>query len=129
MIKKNTIFALISALFMLLFPFFVMKFDNDGLWTIVLLFVVNPIAAILIGFLSGLNVRCCWFQPLLQTVLFLVGAWCFIDGSIAFLIHGIIYLTLGYFVTFITGVVVTNNRKFEAEMKQSSENRLPDKNE
>ena len=132
MIKKNICYALISAFFMLLLPFLVMIFEKDGagtvVWCILLFFVVNPKAVILIGVLSGLNVRYCWFQPLLLAVLYLVGAWLFISSSNAFLKYGIIYLALGYFVTFITGVVVTNNRKFEEEIKQSSDNQLPDKN-
>lgn len=131
MIIKNTCYALVSALFMLLLPFLVMIFVKDGagtvVWCMLLFFVVNPIAAVLMGILSGLNVRRCWFQPLLLAVLYLVGAWCFISSSTAFLKYGIIYLVIGYFVTFITGVVVTNNRKFESEMKQSSEELLPDK--
>lgn len=132
MIKKNICYALISAFFMLLLPFLVMIFEKDGagtvVWCILLFFVVNPIAVIMIGVLSGLNVRYCWFQPLFLAVLYLVGAWLFISSSNAFLKYGIIYLALGYFVTFITGVVVTNNRKIEEEIKQSSENQLPDKN-
>ena len=80
--KKNLIYAAASAIIMLLLPWCAVSFvPNDGgmMVSILLLFAVNPISAVCIGIVSGRNPKSSWFQPLLLSILFAIGAWGFLD--------------------------------------------------
>lgn len=98
---KKTIFPLlISALVALLLPWLavtLVKGDGGMAVCFLLFFAVNPITAVLLGVFSGGCVRMVWFQPLLFTALFLVGAWVFFTiTETAFLLYAAVYLLLGY---------------------------------
>ena len=106
MVKKNILYASISAVIMLLFPLCAVRFVNgDAGMAIcfILFFAVNPIAAVFIGIATGRNMRIHWFQPLLLSVLFILGTWIFFDmGERAFLIYGTAYLVIGYVSALLT---------------------------
>ncbi len=60
-------------------------------------FAINPIAAVAIGVFAGKNIPFTWFQPLLLTLLFLMGSWIFLDmREKDFFYYAIIYLLFGY---------------------------------
>ena len=91
---------------MLLLPWCAVTFvkaEGGMAAVLVLFFAVDPIAAICVGVFAGKNAKAAWFQPLILSVLFLSGAWIFVDGwEPAFLLYATAYLVLGY----LTMVVV-----------------------
>ena len=100
MVKKNSICTLCSAMIMLLLPWCAVTFvkAEGGMAAVLMLFfAVDPIAAICVGVFAGKNAKAAWFQPLILSVLFLSGAWIFVDGwEPAFLLYAAAYLALGY---------------------------------
>ena len=78
--KKNCIFIAVSAVIMLFLPWCAVTFVSDGGFSdcgmaacFLLFYAVNPMASIIIGILSGRNIRSFWFQPVVLSVLFLFG--------------------------------------------------------
>lgn len=95
---------------MLLLPWCAVTFakgDSGMVICFLLFFAVNPMAAICVGLFAGRKLKATWFQPLLLSALFLVGAWVFFDmGEWAFLLYAGIYLFLGYSAAAIAAVLV-----------------------
>ncbi len=61
-----------------------------------LFFAVDPVYAICMGIAAGKELRKLWYQPLLTSLLFLVGTWLLFDpGESAFLQYAFVYLGLG----------------------------------
>lgn len=110
MLKKNSICTLCSAMVMLLLPWCAVTFakgDNGMAICFLLFFAVDPMAAICIGLFAGRKLKAAWFQPLLLSVLFLVGTWVLFDmGEWAFLLYAVIYLLIGYSAAAMTAVLV-----------------------
>ena len=117
MIKKNIICALVSAVLMVAVPVILKivgasDFDAVMAWCMFLFFIVYPAAAVVIGILSGKDIRYCWFQPLLLAVLFTAGTWIAFDpGNPDFLIYSGIYLAIGYISAVITALAVKRKNR------------------
>lgn len=113
MVKKNIICVLVSAFIMLFLPWCAVTFiKGDGGMAVcfLLFFTINPIASIVIGIVSGRNIRTSWFLPVLPAVLFLFGTWIFFDiREPAFILYAVVYLLLGYTAMLVSAFVV--NRK------------------
>lgn len=123
MMKKNIIIALASALLTLLLPFLAVTFKGGGegeTMYLVMFFSLYPMAAILIGIISGQDIKACWFQPLLFSALFVLGTWIFLKmGESAFLNYGVRYLILGYAVALLSAWFTHRRRKAaEKEMQK-----------
>ena len=107
--KRNSICALCSATIMLLLPWCAVAFANGtgGMAICLLLFfAIDPMAAICVGVFAGRKFKAAWFQPLLLSALFLLGAWLFFDmGERAFLLYAAIYLFLGYSAAAIAAIL------------------------
>lgn len=113
MVKKNIICVLVSAFIMLFLPWCAVAFiKGDGGMAVcfLLFFTINPIASIVIGIVSGRNIRTSWFLHVLPAVLFLFGTWIFFDiREPAFIPYAVVYLLLGYTAMLVSAFVV--NRK------------------
>lgn len=90
----------ISVAMMFFLPFLVAEFSPScaGMALCLVLFlIVNPLYSIFLGFVSGKNVIEMWSVPLISSVAFLLGAWCFFDiREMWFLAYAGFYLLLGY---------------------------------
>lgn len=110
--KKNLFCTAISAIVMLLLPWCAVRFvpsDGGMMVSLLLLLIINPIAAVCIGTISGLHPKSLWYQPLLLAALFAGGAGCFLQFSAPdFLLYAAVYLALGYLAF---GVTVLLRRK------------------
>ena len=110
MAKENVISILVSALIMLLFPWCAVTFiKGDGGMAVCFLmfFAINPAASVVIGMISGRNIRASWFLPILSAVLFLLGTWIFFDmGELAFILYAAVYLLLGCVAMLISAFLV-----------------------
>lgn len=90
----------ISVAVMFFLPFLVAEFSpscSGMALCLVLFLIVNPLYSIFLGFLSGKNVGEMWSFPLISSLTFLLGAWCFFDNrEMWFLAYAGFYLLLGY---------------------------------
>ena len=102
--------AAVSFLIAFALPLLAVKvFRSDAGLAVALLlfFAVNPAAAIGIGIFSGRRLRTFWFQPVLFSLLFLLGVWAFFDNKEPlWLRYALIYLLLGCVSMLITALVV-----------------------
>lgn len=96
----------ITLTVMLILPFTVAEFASEcaGIALCMMLFlVINPIYSIILGFISGRNIRILWNLPLISAVAFLAGAWLFFDiHEPWFIAYAAIYLCLGVIAMLIT---------------------------
>ncbi len=110
--KKNCIFIAVSAVIMLFLPWCAVTFVSDGGFSdcgmaacFLLFYAVNPMASIIIGILSGRNIRSFWFQPVVLSILFLFGTWILFNVR-EFIFYGIFYFILGCAAMLITSLIV-----------------------
>ena len=110
MVKKNSIYILVSALIMLFFPWCAVTFvKGDGGMAVcfLLFYAINPVTSVTMGVFSGKNIRVLWFQPILLAVLFLLGTWILFDmGEPAFILYAAVYLLLGCAAMLFTSFIV-----------------------
>lgn len=99
MMKKNGVCILILAVIMLTLPTFLVTFVKGECGLAIyflILFVINPVAAIVTGVFAGKNFSNAWFQPFILAVLFSLGGWIFVGMKVAEVVfYVIIYLVLG----------------------------------
>lgn len=94
---------LVGVVTAILLPWAVVGFvpsDAGMAATMVLLFVVDPLAFVAVGVMCAVNVRMLWPVPVVNALLFLFGANTYFSaGSFdaAFLIYVISYLAVAYF--------------------------------
>ncbi len=106
--KKNCIFIAVSAVIMLFLPWCAVTFvKSDGAMAacFLLFCAINPMASIIIGILSGRNIRSFWFQPVVLSILFLFGTWILFNVR-EFIFYGIFYFILGCAAMLITSLIV-----------------------
>jgi hypothetical protein len=107
--KKNLLYAIISSLVMIVFPFFAITFvkgDASMATTFILFFIINPITSIYIGICSGKNIKNSWYNPFLLALLFVAGTWIFFSfAEIAFIFYAAVYLALGILSMLITSFI------------------------
>lgn len=115
MMKRNLLIILLAVLITLAFPFMAVTFkggDEGAAMSAILYFLVSPMALLLIGIVSGQNMKSCWFQPLLFSVLYTFGLRTFLKmGPNDFMNHGIKYLILGYIVALLSAWFTHRRRK------------------
>lgn len=71
-----------------------------------LFFAVNPLYSVALGILAGKRCKELWLQPIFATLLFLAGAWLFLDmGETAFLLYAGVYLALGLIFMWICALI------------------------
>ncbi len=101
---------LISTLVMLGLPWLAVTFapgDAGMAACFLLFFAVNPVYSVVAGVFSGRTAKRLWFQPIVTSLLFLVGSWLLFDpGETAFLLYAALYLLLGLAAMGITAFIV-----------------------
>lgn len=89
----------ITLAVMFILPFAVAKLASEcaGMaFCMILFLVVNPLYSILIGIVSGRNIKSLWNLPIISAVSFLAGSWLFFDiHELWFIVYAGIYLFLG----------------------------------
>ncbi len=94
---------LVGVVTAILLPWAAVQFvpaDAGMMVTMVLLFVVDPLAFVVVGVMCAANVRMLWPVPLVNALLFLFGANTYFGAGqfdAAFLIYAISYLAVAYF--------------------------------
>ncbi len=111
---QNILCAGASAIIALLLPlcasFFVSGVDGIAVH-IILLLVVNPLAAVCVGVFSGLNMKKSWFLPFVFAALFLLGAWIFLEAwESAFLLYSLAYLAISYAAALVTWLIKSRKK-------------------
>lgn len=109
MSQKNYICIFISAAVMLLLPCCAINLTKGeaGMAACFLLFFfINPILTVSVGIVSGKNIKNFWFQPLLVSILFILGT------KISFkmeytevIIYSVAYLAIGYISMLMSSLV------------------------
>ncbi len=99
--KHNSFLCrLISVTVMFLLPFLVAEFspaETGMAICMFLFFIFNPVYFVVLGYFSGKNIRIYWSLPLISSLAFLLGTWCFFNrDEIWFLAYAVIYFILGY---------------------------------
>lgn len=97
---------------MFILPFIVAKFasaDFGMALCLILFYVVNPIYSIVIGWISGKNIRTMWNFPIVSSIAFLAGSWLFFDiRELWFLAYAGIYLGIGIIVMIVAYCINRN---------------------
>ena len=104
--KKDIIVWLaVSVAVMMALPWLAVTFvqsDAGMACSLLLLFAVNPIYALMTGVFAGKDVRRLWSLPVILAVFFLAGTWMFFDrGETAFISYAAVYLGLGIAVMLV----------------------------
>ena len=94
-------------------PFAVVRLASEcaGMALCMMLFlVINPLYSILLGIISGRDLRNRWNLPLISSVAFLAGTWLYFDiHEPWFIAYATIYLILGITAMLITHRLLKNN--------------------
>lgn len=105
----------ISAAIMFLLPWFVVTFAQGdfGMAACILLFlVINPLYSIIVGAFAGKNIKEMWALPVISAIMFLPGAWLFLDmGEGAFVIYAGAYLVIGVITMLISKFISMRPRR------------------
>ena len=67
--------------------------------------VLNPIASIVIGILSGWDKKTQWYLPLVNAVIYLIASIVMMEFDISWLIGAVAYFVLGIAAAYITNAV------------------------
>jgi len=67
--------------------------------------VLNPIASIVIGILSGWGKKTQWYLPLVNAVVYLIASIVMMEFDISWLIGAVAYFVLGIAAAYITNAV------------------------
>jgi len=67
--------------------------------------VLNPIASIVIGILSGWGKKTQWYLPLVNAVVYLIASIVMMEFDISWLIGAVAYFVLGVAAAYITNAV------------------------
>jgi len=67
--------------------------------------VLNPIASIVIGILSGWGKKTQWYLPLVNAVVYLIASIVMMEFDISWLIGAVAYFVLGIAADYITNAV------------------------
>ena len=88
---------------------------NDVGWLIMLLLILNPLASLFLGLLSGTNIKKLWFFPILLPILFLICYFIVLqDIILELIIYAIIYLIIGVISMFITSYFKKGKNKWKS---------------
>jgi len=93
---KRNILLIIAIMFML--PFIGVKIvpaDAGMAFCFILFYAVNPVFSIVLGILSGGNLKRMWFNPIISSIIFLLSVWALFDiRETAFIIYSLAYLII-----------------------------------
>lgn len=97
--RAYTLCALSSVMVLVLLPCAAARFAGEcaGLpLFFLLLFVVNPVYAVIVGVFAGQDAARLWALPAVPALVFLAGAMAFFaSGETAFVLYALAYLALG----------------------------------
>lgn len=114
-LKKKITIAVISMFFVLtIIPFIFINlaqpYEFMGVM-ILLFFVVNPIAAVIINSMIGNDVKKLWWIPIFFCIMFLVSYWLILKEIILDLtVYAISYLVIGFIFMFVSKFVARKIR-------------------
>lgn len=114
--KKSTLFKwiILTITVMFILPLSVAKLSSEcsGMALCMMLFlVINPLYSIILGFISGRNIRNLWNLPIISSVAFLAGVWLFFDiNEPWFMAYAGVYLCISLITMFIANYLKRNNR-------------------
>lgn len=110
--RKNILFPILSLFIAILLPALTVAFargDAGMLICMLLLYGIDPIAAVAAGIFAGMNRGWAWIQPTIFAVGFFIGAGISFDAfspiSVTFLAYTAAYLLIGYAAAGITVAV------------------------
>ncbi|WP_301422045.1 hypothetical protein [Bacteroides caecimuris] len=99
----------ITIAIMFFLPFAVAKLASEcaGMALCMMLFlVINPLYSIMLGIISGKNIKKLWPLPIISAVAFLAGVWLFFGIQEPwFLIYASVYLCIGIISMLITNYI------------------------
>lgn len=99
----------ITIVIMFFLPFVVAKLASEcaGMALCMMLFlVINPLYSIILGIISGKNIKKLWHFPIISVVAFLAGVWLFFGIQEPwFLVYATIYLCIGIISMLITNYI------------------------
>lgn len=115
MSQKNYICIFISAAVMLLLPCCAINLTKGeaGMAACFLLFFfINPILTVSVGIVSGKNIKNYWFQPLLVSILFILGTKISFKMEYTEVItYSVAYLAIGYISMLMSSLVFKRKKK------------------
>lgn len=105
---------ILTVMVMFILPLLVAKLSSEcsGMALCMMLFlVVNPLYSIILGFISGRDIRNLWNLPIISAVAFLAGVWMFFDITEPwFIAYAGVYLCISLITMFIANYLKRNNR-------------------
>jgi len=107
--KTRTIVSIfLSLLVMVLVPvltvFTTLGADALGLMFLYT-FVLNPIASIVIGILSGWGEKTQWYLSLINAIIYLIASVVIMEFDVSWLFGAVIYFVLGIAAAYITNAI------------------------
>lgn len=100
------VWVCITVMIMFVMPFAVAEFASEsaGMALCMMLFlVINPLYSIILGVVSGKNIKVLWNLPVISAVAFLSGTWLFFDRQEPwFMAYAAVYLCIGVITMLIT---------------------------
>ncbi len=114
--RRFITWTLLAALLMLGGPWLALQVADKNAMAVCLLlfFAVNPAFCAVCGGIAGKNIRQLWALPVIAAILFVAGAWLFLDwGEPAFLLYGGGYLMVGGLAMLISAIIKKRARKDE----------------
>lgn len=103
-IKRLVLILALIIIFMLLIPLLTVNFiesDAGMMAVIILFFIINPFLSLVLGIISGKEIRFFWFTPFLVAVLF----WAFssLTYNTAFpIVYSLIYFAISFISMILT---------------------------
>ena len=88
------------------------KAESGMLVTLILFFIVEPLASVTVGILSGADIKFFWFTPIFTALLFWMVA-CFVYQPAFPIVYSAIYFvlcTISMLVTKLVRIIILKNR-------------------
>ena len=113
--KKNIPWLVLTAVVMMVLPWLAVTFVPavSGMAALLaMFFCIDPLCSLLVGAAAGRDVKNMWVLPLAAALLFVAGAWCFLDfGDPDFFVYAIPYLALGYAAMYVSHLIRKRKKK------------------
>ena len=113
--KKVVFWCFASAIVMFLIPYLLTVFLSAGAGMMiyfVIFFYLNPIHSVLLGVSCGKRIKKMYYLPLVSAIMFVLGAWVFIDAyETAFLMYAGVYLALSVVSMLLSFIVYSIKKK------------------
>lgn len=106
--KKRIVFSLIISLLIMvalpLITIFLLGSDDILGILFLLLLILNPIASIVIGIISG-GQKVLWYLPVINSALYLLSYGIMVAVDVTLIISAAVYIALGLAAAYITKVI------------------------